>query len=148
MRAVTIGGILALCCAASMAAQRAPNTAGVRPIASVKQLHDVMITPASDAVFAAAGETPANAKAWEAARNQALVLAEAGNLLMLGSRARDNAAWMTMSRALVDAAAAAATAAEQKDAKALEGAGDSITVACETCHRPYRDRGRQMGAPK
>jgi cytochrome c556 len=34
--------------------------------------------------------------------------------------------------------------AASKDAKALEGAGDSITVACETCHQPYRDGGRQM----
>ena len=124
------------------------STTSVRPIASVKQLHDALITPASDAVFQAAGETPADAKAWDAARNQALVLAEAGNLLMLGSRARDNAGWMKMSRALVDAAATAAAAADKKDAKALEAAGDSITVACMACHQPYRDGGRQMGAPK
>ena len=58
MRAMTIAGILTLCCAASIAAQQASNTTGVRAIASVKQLHDVMITPASDAVFRAAGETP------------------------------------------------------------------------------------------
>ncbi len=139
-------GILALI-TVPLAAQRA-STIGVRPVATVKQLHDALITPASDAVFRAAGESPENAKAWDAARNQALVLAEAGNLLMLGSRARDNAGWMKMSRALVDAAAIAAAAAEKKDAKALGGAGDSITVACMACHQPYRDRGRQMGAPK
>jgi cytochrome c553 len=55
---------------------------------------------------------------------------------------------MKMSRALVDAAALAATAAEKKDAQALEAAADPITVACMECHRPYRDQGRQMGAPK
>jgi hypothetical protein len=75
------------------------------------------------------------------------LLAEAGNLLMLGTRARDKDQWMKMSRALVDAAALAATATEKKDARALEAATDSITVACEACHRPYRDQGRQMGAP-
>jgi hypothetical protein len=48
-----------------------------------------MITPASDAVFRASGETSPNGKGWVEARTQALVLAEAGNLLMLGSRARD-----------------------------------------------------------
>ncbi len=126
-----------------LAAQKTATT-GVRPIASVKQLHDAMITPASDAVFQAAGETPANAKGWDAARNQALVLAESGNLLMLGSRARDNAGWMKMSRALVDAAAMAAAAAEKKDGKALAAAGDAITSTCESCHQPYRDRGRSM----
>ena len=41
MRAMTVGGILTLCYAASIAAQRVPSTTGVRPIASVKQLHDV-----------------------------------------------------------------------------------------------------------
>src|SRR6185503_8549719 len=95
-----------------------------------------LITPASDAVFRASGETSPNAKGWVEARNQALVLAEACNLLMLGSRARDNMGWMKMSRALVDAAATAASAAEKKDADALAGAGDIITAACEACHRP------------
>ncbi len=128
---------------ASASAQRA--TSGVRPIATVKQLHETMITPASDAVFRASGDAPTNEKGWIEARNQALVLAEAGNLLMLGSRARDNMGWMKMSRALVDAAATAASAAGKKDADALAGAGDIITAACEACHQPYRDRGRQMG---
>jgi cytochrome c553 len=136
--------LLLLVPVASASAQR--PTSGVRPIATVKQLHEIMITPASDAVFRASGETPTNAQGWVEARNRALVLAEAGNLLMLGSRARDNAEWMKMSRALVDAAATAASAAETKDADALEGAGDVITAACEACHQPYRDRGRQMGA--
>jgi hypothetical protein len=131
---------------ASASAQR--STPGVRPVASVKQLHEIMITPASDAVFRASGEAPKSEKGWVDARNQALVLAEGGNLLMLGSRARDNTAWMKMSRALVDAAATAASAAQKRDADALGGAGDVITAVCEACHQPYRDRGRQMGIGK
>jgi hypothetical protein len=128
---------------APLSAQKAATT-GVRAIASVKQLHEIMITPASDAVFRATGDTPTNDKGWVETRKQALLLAEAGNLLMLGTRAPDKTAWMKMSRALVDAAATAAIAAEKKDATALERAGDSITAACETCHQPYRDRGRRM----
>jgi prophage DNA circulation protein len=118
------------------------------PVATVKQLHDAMITPASDAVFGASGNLPRDDAGWTAARNQALVLAESGNLLMLGNRVRDTTRWMRMSRALVDAAALAATAAEQRDAKALEAATNAITMTCETCHRPYRDSGRRMGAPR
>jgi hypothetical protein len=130
-----------------VAAQRAPAT-GIRTIATVRQLHDVMISPASDAVFNASANPPRDAIGWSAARDHAVVLAEAGNLLMVGSRVRDNDTWMKMSRALVDAAALAVIATERKDAKALEAAADSITVSCEACHRPYRDQGRQMGAPK
>jgi hypothetical protein len=134
-------------CAATLLAQRAP-AAGVRAVADAKQLHDILISPASDAVFDASSNPPKDEKGWTAARNQALLLAEAGNLLMVGNRVRDNGNWMKMSRALVDAAALAATAAEKKDAQALEAAADPITVACMECHRPYRDQGRQMGAPK
>ena len=133
--------------AVSVSAQRAPAT-GVRAIATVRQLHDVMMSPASDAVFDASSRQPLDANGWTAARNQALVLAESGNLLMVGTRVRDNGNWMKMSRALVDAAALAAAAAEKKDANALEAATDSITVACMECHRPYRDQGRQMGSPR
>jgi hypothetical protein len=127
-------------------AQRSPSS-GVRAVASVRQLHDVLITPASDAVFAASAEPPLDDRAWTTAQNQALVLAESGNLLMVGTRVRDTNNWMRMSRALVDAASRAAAAAEKKDAMALEASTDAITVACMECHRPYRDQGRQMGAP-
>lgn len=125
-----------------------PQAAGVRTLANVRELHDIMISPASDAVFDASSQQPLDAKGWTAARNQALLLAESGNLLMIGSRVRDNGNWMRMSRAMVDAAALAADAAVKKDAKALEAATDAITVSCMECHRPYRDQGRQMGAPR
>ena len=127
-------------------AQRAAAT-GVRTLANVRELHDLMISPASDAVFEASSNQPLDANGWTTARNQALVLAESGNLLMVGARVRDNGNWMKMSRAMVDAAALAASAAEKKDAMALEAATDAITVSCMECHRPYRDQGRQMGAP-
>ena len=51
-------------------------------IASIEQLHDVMITPASDAVFQSPGDPPRNDRGWIAARDQAMVPAEAGNLLL------------------------------------------------------------------
>jgi cytochrome c553 len=146
MRRSLTCSVLVLTLGASIAAQRAPAT-GVRTLASVLQLHELLISPASDAVFNASTDPPADDKSWTAARDQALILAEASNLLMVGSRVRDNNNWMKMSRALVDAAALAANAAEKKDAKALEAATDAITSACMDCHRPYRDGGRQMGAP-
>jgi hypothetical protein len=145
-RSWTFSLVLVAAAAAVIHAQRSPAV-GVRALASVRELHDIMISPASDAVFAASSNQPLDAKGWTDARNQAIVLAESGNLLMLGTRVRDNANWMKMSRAMVDAAALAAAAAEKKDAKAFETATDSITIACMECHRPYRDQGRQMGAP-
>ena len=129
-RSWTFSLVLVTAVAAVIHAQRSPAI-GVRALASVRELHDIMISPASDAVFAASSNQPLDAKGWTDARNQAIVLAESGNLLMLGTRVRDNANWMRMSRAMVDAAALAAAAAEKKDAKALETATDSITTACD-----------------
>src|SRR5215212_2013278 len=81
----------------ALAAQRSPAI-GIRTLATSQQLHDLLITPASDAVFNASGDPPRDAKGWDAARGQALLLAEAGNLLMIGTRVRDNTQWMKMSR--------------------------------------------------
>jgi prophage DNA circulation protein len=145
-RILFAGAAIALL-SAPLAAQRTPAM-GIRTLADVRELHDLLISPASDAVFNAATDVPTNAKGWSAARGQALVLAESANLLVIGTRVRDNGNWMNMSRALVDAAALAASAAAKKDAKALEAATDAITVSCMNCHQPYRDGGRQMGAPK
>ena len=147
MRRSLTFSIVAAALVATVHAQRS-SSMGVRTLANVRELHDLMISPASDAVFNAAIDPPADAKGWTNARHQALLLAESGNLLMVGTRVRDSNNWMKMSRAMVDAAALAAAAAEKKDAKALEASTDSITTACMNCHRPYRDQGRQMGAPK
>ncbi len=122
----------------------AQQPSAIRPVATVMQLHQAMIGPASDAVFNAGSQPPKDDKAWGELLNQALILAESGNLLMLGSRAKDQGDWMKMSRALVDAGALAANAAQEKNAAALGDAGDRIESACESCHQPYRDHGRSM----
>ena len=101
---------------------------------------DVMKTmtiPFSNAVFEAAAEPPKDDAAWEAVRGQAVALAEAGNLLMLGSRAKDRAAWMKFSRAQVDAAEAAARAAAAKNAEQLSTAADALYETCADCHKDY-----------
>ena len=117
---------------------------GIVPVATVKQLCEGMITTSSDALFNVGREAPDDDDDWRAVLHNALMLAEAGNLLMLEGRARDDGEWMTMSRALVDAGITAVRAVEVRDVDALLGAGDEIVVACETCHVPYRDEGLSM----
>ena len=117
---------------------------GIVPVATVKQLCEGMITASSDALFNVGREAPDDDDDWRAVLHNALMLAEAGNLLMLDGRARDDGEWMTMSRALVDAGITAVRAVEVRDVDALLGAGDQIVVACETCHVPYRDEGLSM----
>lgn len=116
----------------------------ITAVATVRQLCQGMITTSSDALFNVGREAPADDADWLAVQNNAIMLAESGNLLMIGSRARDTEDWMAMSQALVDAGVAALEAVEARDVDGVLAAGDLIIVACETCHVPYRDGGLSM----
>lgn len=108
-----------------------------RPIATVGQLMTALTIPASDAVFKQLADTPSTDDQWIAAQNAAIALAESGNLLMIGSRVRDKGAWLQMSLAMVDAAAAARNAAESRNVDALSAASDTIVETCTACHYKY-----------
>ena len=66
------------------------STTDVKAIASVIDIMKTMTIPFSNAVFEAGAEPPKDDASWEAVRRQAVALAEAGNLLMLGSRVRES----------------------------------------------------------
>ena len=115
-------------------AQRAAAT-GVRTLANVRELHDLMISPASDAVFEASSNQPLDAKGWTTARNQALVLAESGNLLIMRNRASD---WIAESRSLIDVGTAVYKAADAKDARAVASLTERVDASCTSCHKKFR----------
>ena len=96
-----------------------------------------MTIPSSDAVFRAQGEAPTDEAGWQALLTNALLLAESGNLLMMGERARDTSKWRTDALALINAAASAVTAARAKNADQFGQAADAVYNACEACHKDY-----------
>ena len=75
-RSLTFSLLTAVVLASSLQAQRAPQT-GIRTLVTDLQLHELLISPASDAVFNASTDPPTDDKGWTAARNQALILADA-----------------------------------------------------------------------
>ncbi len=109
-----------------------------KPVASVDQLMKAIIIPSSDAAFQVAMETPEDDEAWTAVQNSALTLAESGNLLMIGNRAKDQGDWVKAAQALVDEATVALRAAEAKNEDALLEAGDRLLRTCSGCHRQYK----------
>jgi len=109
----------------------------VRAVATTKQLMHLATIPSSDTVFKAAGDPPKADEKWTEVRDCALAVAESGNLLMIGSRVVDRTTWLQYSRAMVDAAANVAEAAEAKNADALSTASDALYDTCETCHAKY-----------
>jgi hypothetical protein len=134
---VGVGAARAQAQKAQGAASPAAGPSQVKPVATVLEIMQMMTIPFSNAVFEAGGDAPKDDKAWDAVRGQAVALAEAGNLLMLGSRAKDRAAWMKFSRAQVDAAEAAAKAAAARNADQLSAASDALYETCSGCHKVY-----------
>ena len=130
-----IAGAMMLC-AATVAAQQDTHRENV----TVKQVMETMTIPASDAIFSAASELERDTKVWQEARKGAVVLAESGDLLMTGGRAKDNTTWLDMSRALVAQAQAALKAIDAKDGEALAQVSDSLYVTCKACHDRYTEK--------
>ena len=115
------------------------------PVASIKQLQEAMISPSSDTIFNVGRAAPESDEEWIVVRNAAVILAEAGNLLMLEGRAKDTEQWMELAGELVASGNDALVAAEAQDVAGVLEAGNRIAAACEACHQPYRDGGRAMG---
>jgi hypothetical protein len=142
------------------ATAKAPLTP--KAVASVRQIMASMVVPSSTVVFGSVGSiltfsngvqhvqdnVPSTDEEWTNVVNNAVVLTEAGNLLMLAGRARekagpirarDRADWMMRSRELVEAGAVALKAANARDANALLDAGQRIDEACDECHERYQE---------
>jgi len=138
-----------VCAGLAVAASAAcgPPPTPYKPVADVKQLMQGIVEPSADGVwksvatiFTTAGteeRRPRTDKEWAAVRSHAMTLTEAGNLLMMPSRAKDGGDWMTFAQELVDTSAAALLAAEAKDSERLLIAGGPIDEVCERCHKKY-----------
>ncbi len=114
----------------------AASAPGVKGVATSMQIMKTMTIPFSDVVFMAGSEPPKDQKGWTQVQEQAIALAEAGNLLMVGGRSK-GAPWMRMARAQVDAAEAAARAAAAKNGDQLSSAADTLYETCANCHKQY-----------
>ncbi|MGD0437728.1 MAG: hypothetical protein ABSB86_14800 [Bryobacteraceae bacterium] len=126
---------LALIFIAGAAIAQAPS---FKPVGSMSQLMVNIIYPTSDALFYIERNPPKTDADWGLISNQALMLAESGNLLMLPGRARDQGNWITDSKMLVDVGAAAYKLARAKDMQGILDLNDQLTASCVVCHDQYR----------
>jgi len=120
------------------------SKAGLTPIATTEQIMETTVEPVASKVFdAAAWENgvqvggPKTDEDWKMVEANALMLAETGNLLLMGSRMKDQTGWVTRTQAMMDAANAAAKAAAAKNTDAVFNAGTKIYQACTGCHLQY-----------
>jgi len=155
--------------------QRAAGQASTyRPVATVQEIMDAIISPASKAVFDAVStevtatgaveKAPKNDEEWATVRNNALMMVEGANLLMLPGRhiargpvdakaaheageltppeiearvAKDRATWNRLAAGFRNAAMVALKAAEARKPGDVQAAGEGVDGACENCHIRY-----------
>ncbi len=139
--------ILAVTLLAAAVGGCSPTPPPLRHVADVKQLMRSVTEPAADVYWDGVGTIidqtgvteikPEMDEDWDALVNSAYVIAESGNLLMLGARPKDGGEWMQMSRALVDVGEKAIRAAERHDTKAVFDVGAEVYDVCTSCHAKY-----------
>ena len=153
----------------SSAAKPAPPQPQFRPVATIQEIMATMIDPASKIVFGAVGTTATNGveqqkepktdEEWAVVRENALLMIEGSNLIMMSGRhvaapslankagageltaaqietrlAKDRAAWNKLAREFGVAAGAALKAADAKSPDGVMESGEGIDAACENCH--------------
>lgn len=117
-------------------------------VASTKEIMTAMVIPASNALFGTA-EKPTDQE-WAEVRKQALILAEAGNLLMIPGRMASTTkgntkgttanagAWNQAAKTMRDAGRLALSAIDKKDTDLLAGdVSEQILTSCSSCHEKY-----------
>ncbi|HEY5759110.1 MAG TPA: cytochrome c [Steroidobacter sp.] len=162
MRTITMAALLAGCLLQSACGNQSPAPAespkaatGAIPFDTsidTRQLMSWLIDPSSKVVFGAVativtekGEEnvqPHTDEEWNTVRNNAVIVLESGNLLMLEGRARnsqitDVADWNAKARAMSAAARTAIEATDVKDPEGLFTASGDIYQACTDCHAKY-----------
>ena len=120
----------------------------VTDVATTRQVMDGIVMPAAAVVFESVAtivtkegkedRQPRTADEWALVGANAAALIESGNLLMIGNRVVDEGDWITMTRAMMDAAAVALKATEARDVEALFASGEAINMACDACHMKYQ----------
>lgn len=140
-------GFLTLLLAGTLIAQ----IASYENVASTQDIMTTMAIPSSNALFAA-NEKPTDQE-WVELRKHALILAEAGNLLIVPGRmatgqttvkgkakalSANPAAWNQAAKNMRDAGKLALDAVNKKDADLLAGdVAEKILTSCSNCHEKY-----------
>ena len=106
-----------------------------KPVADTRQLMYAMVIPASDFMFSLPYEVPSDDEGWDLVENNAVLLAESGNLLLM--RAEGRQPWVEASRALIDAGEATLMAARARDVDRISELAEDILAPCSGCHDLY-----------
>ena len=151
------------------AGQPNPTTATMQVQTDLNRLMRGVFYPASNVVFSAQSDNPADVKpvpgqdpsmatdpltstfgGWQAVENAALALTESSNLLLIPERncanglpvPMNNPDWSKFVQELRDAGMKAYKAAQSKTQDKMVDAADTLSAACASCHKKWREKPR------
>jgi hypothetical protein len=144
---ILLTGLLGILCLTVSSAQlpspKAAENRGAGPkleaVAETKLLMNGLIEPNFRGFNRTLKDKPAEAEAWQFARGQALLVAEAGNLLMMrGPRLGPKIdTWMAKATDLRTAAAKLGEQSGKQDYIAARAALVDVVNACNRCHEAF-----------
>ena len=124
-----------------------PPPAPYERATEIAEFMEWLLEPAADAIWESAGQiiteagveelAPTTEEGWDQVRNQAALISELGNLLMMPHFAQERPDWTEISRGMVRAGARVRKAAEDRDAQALFEQGALLYQVCVSCHQIY-----------
>jgi hypothetical protein len=165
---VLLLGVILFGCAGQQQAPAGENNASAPAMkaeahSNAVQMMRGILYPASNVIFAAQDQNPADVKpaddpstapnplmssygGWQAVENAGIALAESANLLIIPRKCQNgkdlpitDPEWPMLVQGLRDAGMAAYNAAQSKNQDNILMAADTMTTACAACHDKYRE---------
>src|SRR5579883_532567 len=122
--------LIALVLIAGAAVAQAPT---FQNVGTMSQLMINIIYPTSDALFYIERAAPKTDADWNIVKNNALTLAESGNLLLMPGRVREGE-WAADTKVMIDIATEAFKAAQAKDMQKILDLSEGLSNSCIKCH--------------
>ena len=119
-----------------------------KPYGNLKQVMRGIALPNSDLIFGLQEKPPKSDAEWQPVVNAAVAIEETYNLIMIPGRIRSNgqpvpvqaADYAKFAAALGPAGRDCLKAALMKSKDAISNCTDSLSQACDNCHKVYRDQ--------
>lgn len=136
--------------AAGLAIAQAPAYSP-KPYGNLKQVMRAVLLPNSNVILSIQDHPPKTDTDWQAVIYASVAIEEAYNLVMIPGRTQSNgqpvpvqnADYAKFAAALVPAGRDCLKASLMKSKDAVANCTDSLTQACDNCHKVYRDQARK-----
>ena len=122
-----------------------------KPYGNLKQVMRSVLLPNSSVILALQDNPPKNEADWQNVVNASVAIEESYNLIMIPGRIQSNgqpapvqnADYAKFAAALAPAGRDCLMAALKKSKDAVMNCTDSLTQACDNCHKVFRDQAQK-----